>query len=81
MIKSSCIIRHNVRACFNAKKKGAAMKLIPQGDYYVWYCDWCDSRNHTLWTRVEKGKVVCGVCYNPFVVSPFPKDEMHSAIL
>lgn len=57
------------------------MKLIPQGDYYVWYCDWCDSRNHTLWTRVEKGKVVCGVCYNPFVVSPFPKDEMHSAIL
>jgi hypothetical protein len=38
------------------------MKLMPQSDYYVWECDWCVSLNRTLWTRVEKGKLVCGVC-------------------
>jgi hypothetical protein len=42
------------------------MKLMPLGDYYVWYCDWCDSRNLTLWTRVEKGEVCCGACHNRF---------------
>ena len=56
------------------------MKLMPQGDYYVWYCDWCDSRNHTLWTRVEKGKVICGVCYTPFAIAPLPMEERNSLI-
>lgn len=54
------------------------MKLIPQGDYYVWYCDWCDSRNHTLWTRVEIEKVTCEVCYTPFAIDPFPMEELHA---
>jgi len=40
------------------------MKLMPLGDYYVWYCEWCDSRNLTLWTRIEKGEVRCGACHN-----------------
>jgi hypothetical protein len=53
------------------------MKLMPQGDYYVWYCDWCDSRNHTLWTRVEIGKVICGVCYTPFAIAPIATEEVH----
>jgi hypothetical protein len=57
------------------------MKLIPLGDYYIWYCDWCDSRNSTLWTRVEKGNVVCGVCYTPFATVNHPAEEMNSAIL
>ena len=57
------------------------MRLIPQGDYYIWYCDWCDSRNNTLWTRVEKGKVVCGVCYNHVEIAPFPMERTSSAIL
>ncbi len=57
------------------------MKLIPQGDYYVWFCDWCDSRNHTLWTRVEKGKVVCAVCYTPFAIAPHPGEKMTAATL
>ena len=57
------------------------MRLIPQGDYYIWYCDWCDSRNNTLWTRVEKGKVVCGVCYNQVEIAPFPMERTSSAIL
>ena len=38
------------------------MKLMPHGDYYVWECDWCVSLNRTLWTRVDEGKLVCGVC-------------------
>ena len=54
------------------------MKLILQGDYYVWYCDWCDSRNHTLWTRVDKEKVICGVCYTPFSITPQPAEETHA---
>lgn len=57
------------------------MKLMPQGDYYVWYCDWCDSRNHTLWMRVEKGSVVCGVCHTPFALSPVSLEERSSLIL
>jgi len=39
------------------------MKIMPSGDYYIWYCDWCDSRNLTLWTRIEKGEVVCACCF------------------
>jgi transcription elongation factor Elf1 len=40
------------------------MRMMPLGDYYVWYCEWCDSRNLTLWTRREKGEVFCGACHN-----------------
>jgi len=42
------------------------VKLKPMGDYYIWYCDWCDSRNLTLWTRIEAGTVVCGACHTAF---------------
>ena len=38
------------------------MKLMPHGDYYVWECDWCASLNRTLWTRIDDGKLACGVC-------------------
>ena len=38
------------------------MKLMPKGDYYSWYCEWCDSRNLTLWTRFEEGNVFCTAC-------------------
>ena len=39
------------------------MKIMPSGDYYLWDCDWCDSRNRTLWTRIDDGKLICGVCF------------------
>ncbi len=39
------------------------MKIMPMGDYYIWYCEWCDSKNLTLWTRVEKNEVICGACH------------------
>lgn len=42
------------------------MVLMPMGDFYVWYCDWCDSRNLTLWTKVEKNSVSCCACHKTF---------------
>lgn len=45
------------------------MKLMLMGDYYVWYCEWCDSRNLTLWMRIDAGKVSCGCCHREFAVS------------
>ncbi|MHC1699057.1 MAG: hypothetical protein AB9919_13560 [Geobacteraceae bacterium] len=45
------------------------MKLMPIGDYYAWYCEWCDSRNLTLWTRFEKGQVKCGACHFAYPLS------------
>ena len=43
--------------------QGNKMRIMPTGDYYVWYCDWCDTKNLTLWTRVEKDEVLCGACH------------------
>ena len=57
------------------------MNIMPQGDYYVWYCDWCDSRNLTLWTRFEEGKELCGACHNPFVIHPHVTVQHGSSIL
>lgn len=38
------------------------MKIMPMGDYYVWHCDWCDSTNYTVWTRIEKEGFTCAAC-------------------
>lgn len=51
------------------------MKIMPQGDYYIWYCDWCDSQNSTLWTRIETGRVTCEVCHCRFSISSVDGDE------
>lgn len=45
------------------------MKIMPLGDYYVWYCEQCDTKNLTLWTRFEKGQVFCGACRRGFPMS------------
>ncbi len=42
---------------------GGDMKLIPLGDYYVWHCDWCDSTNYTIWTRMELDGLACAACH------------------
>jgi hypothetical protein len=42
------------------------MKITPMGDYYLWYCEWCDSRNLTLWTRVMENRVQCCACHHHF---------------
>jgi hypothetical protein len=42
------------------------MQLMPQGDYYVWYCEWCDTRNMTLWVKIEKNQLCCAACQKKF---------------
>lgn len=42
------------------------MQIMPMGDYYVWYCEWCDSRNMTLWTRMDAKEVSCSCCQRTF---------------
>jgi len=41
------------------------MNIIPLGDYYAWYCEWCDTRNLTLQQRFVAGTVTCGACHKP----------------
>ena len=42
------------------------MNIIPLGDYYAWYCDWCDTRNLTLQQKFSTGTVTCGACHKHF---------------
>jgi len=42
------------------------MQLMPMGEYYVWYCEWCDTRNMTLWTKIEKNRICCAACQKKF---------------
>ena len=44
------------------------MSIMPMGDYYVWYCAWCDSRNLTSWVMIEHGAVCCSACQKRFEV-------------
>jgi hypothetical protein len=50
------------------------MQLMPQGDHYVWHCEWCDTKNKTLWTNIEKNQLSCAACQKKF--SAF--EESHS---
>ena len=45
------------------------MKSKTIGEYYVWYCDWCDSRNLTPWERTGDGTVSCGECHKEHPVA------------
>ena len=42
------------------------MKIMPLGDYYVWHCDWCDSTNYTIRTRMEHEGLACAACHKQF---------------
>lgn len=42
------------------------MNIMPLGDYYAWYCEWCDTKNLTLQQRFETGSVSCGACHKHF---------------
>jgi hypothetical protein len=39
------------------------MELNLMGDYYEWYCDWCDTLNVTLIHRVIDGTFHCCACH------------------
>lgn len=42
------------------------MELMPVGDRYIWYCDWCDTKNVTPWVRVTEKEVCCAACHKSF---------------
>lgn len=42
------------------------MNIMPLGDYYAWYCDWCDTRNLTLQQKFTADTVTCGACHKHF---------------
>ncbi|GFO53645.1 hypothetical protein GMSM_06520 [Geomonas sp. Red276] len=44
------------------------MKTMAMSDFYVWYCEWCDSRNLTPWKTTAAGQVCCGGCHKEFPV-------------
>ena len=54
------------------------MKIKPIGDYYVWYCEWCDSRNSIIWTKIESLNVCCAACQQKFEVAA-DGELIHSA--
>lgn len=41
------------------------MTIMPLGDYFVWYCDWCDSTNHFHWSRLNREELTCAACSRP----------------
>ena len=61
-------------------------KIKPMGDYYVWYCDWCDSRNSTLWAKIDSHSVCCNACLQKYQVSsdgylhPFSQVQLLEAM-
>ena len=55
------------------------MRIMPSGDYYLWDCDWCDSLNRTLWTRIDEGKLVCGVCFASYRISECGPDAENGS--
>lgn len=40
------------------------MNMIPMGEYYLWHCDWCDSTNYTLWSRLDADGLACAACHH-----------------
>ena len=56
------------------------MELTLKGDYYEWYCDWCDTRNLTLTCRVADEKFVCCACHRTeqFRLAPPPASSWRA---
>lgn len=42
------------------------MELLAVGDRYIWYCDWCDTKNVTPWVRTKEKKLCCAACHKTF---------------
>lgn len=51
------------------------MRTLTMGEFYVWYCEWCDSRNLTPWVQTMDSKVVCGCCHKEFPVAGAKRPE------
>jgi hypothetical protein len=59
------------------------MELYLNGDYYEWYCEWCDTRNLTLIHRVPDGAFSCYACHKRMIyqapVAPRYTNEFRPA--
>lgn len=44
------------------------MKIRINEYYHFWYCDWCDSENRVLWTKIQDG-ASCGACHRSMTLS------------
>lgn len=62
---------------FREATKENIMDIMPMGDYYEWHCDWCDSRNLTLWTRFNDKTVSCGACHQSIAVPVLPASVVN----
>jgi hypothetical protein len=51
---------------FRQIEKEIEMSAMAMGDFYVWYCEWCDSRNLTPWVKPASGKISCGCCHKEY---------------
>lgn len=45
------------------------MTIESSGEYYFWCCDWCDSENLVLWSKLQDG-ASCGACHRPHNLQP-----------
>jgi len=56
------------------------MDLTLKGDYYEWYCDWCDTRNLTLSFRVNDGSFDCCACHRvtTYQLAAAPASAWHA---
>ena len=43
-----------------------SLRLMPNDDFYEWHCEWCDSKNRTLWFRFTEKQVKCAACQHTF---------------
>jgi hypothetical protein len=41
------------------------MNNFAMGEYYLWYCDWCDSTNQTHWGMISRHDLCCAACHQP----------------
>jgi hypothetical protein len=55
------------------------MKIRLNDDYYFMCCDWCDSENLVLWTKIQDG-TTCGACHRPMILPELTSGSVLSNI-
>jgi len=58
------------------QEEETTMKIRQNEDYYFWCCDWCDSENRMLWTKLQDG-IRCGACHRPMA----PSDTKNGVVI
>ena len=55
------------------------MTIHAMGDYYLWYCDRCDSTNQTHWSRLGHFELACAACHLPARFTPPAGERLKAA--